>query len=822
MSKAQPQTATAWFDKQIVFPQTSLAWLPLRACPKRCPEPVAADVGRRISCRNRVAICLLTSAASILVLISSAALAQTATGYLWAVPSGTPDEPLGVGFDSRGHVRTLAQGSVGNMNNKVSLFFHTYDTNGVLLESVVASNNFATFINAVFDPSGNAYVTGEFGHSGQFGSILLTNPGPSTVVFVAKYSPAGVAVWATSSSGGFGATASAIALDSAGNSYITGDFLGTVASPAKFGPSSLLNYFPPENDPFVAKVDATGKIVWGARFGDGYMRTGVGIAVDSSGNSYAGGSYSTATGTEQLVAKFTTAGVLAWTRTSQTANSNQFAMLTAQATAVDPQGNIVVAGNLARTNRIGNYILATPSGNDSDLELTRYDSAGNVQWAAQAGGTNADGIMQMTLDSSGNTYVQGFYDTRTVIAGAVLTNSGLGYYLAKCTGQGAFSWGLPFVSAIARLGAAPDGALYVTVPTGGGVTPSWLYKIGTVSAPLITVQPTNQLIQANSSTRLIVGAAPGSILTYQWFRGLTGDTSNPVVGEVSNVFVTPVLSAPASYWVRVSNPAGNADSSTATISFIVPPMPPKIVTPIQNVLIMRGQSATLSVVAAGSEPLTYQWYQLLNGTTHITIPDATNNAYTTPPLTNYMTYSVIVRNVAGSAESQGSVMVVAPVVINQQPQSMTISNGQSVTLSVAATGGQFINYQWFIGDSGDTNNPIVGAVFNTYTTPPLTASAHYWVLLTSPPSRVESQTVVLTLPDSRASLALLSLSGGRLNLHLTAPPASRWQVQSSTNLSIWAPAAGLATIQIDASGATNIAALVDPSKATFYRATLLR
>ena len=61
-----------------------------------------------------------------------------------------------------------------------------------------------------------------------------------------------------------------------------------------------------------------------------------------------------------------------------------------------------------------------------------------------------------------------------------------------------------------------------------------------------------------------------------------------------------------------------------------------------------------------------------------------------------------------------------------------IAAGQQRTLSVAATGTAPISYQWFAGQAGVTTNPIAGARAASYTTPPLTNSASYWVRVSNP------------------------------------------------------------------------------------------
>jgi hypothetical protein len=59
------------------------------------------------------------------------------------------------------------------------------------------------------------------------------------------------------------------------------------------------------------------------------------------------------------------------------------------------------------------------------------------------------------------------------------------------------------------------------------------------------------------------GAAP---ISYQWYIGTSGSTSNPIGGQTSPTYTTPALTNTTRYWVRVSTTTGSTDSNTATIT----------------------------------------------------------------------------------------------------------------------------------------------------------------------------------------------------------------------------------------------------------------
>ena len=87
-----------------------------------------------------------------------------------------------------------------------------------------------------------------------------------------------------------------------------------------------------------------------------------------------------------------------------------------------------------------------------------------------------------------------------------------------------------------------------------------------LAAPTITVQPTpSQSVAYNATATLTVAATGNPTPTFQWYQGISGDTSTPV-GTASSSFTTPALTTNTSYWVRASNSQGSADSDTAAIT----------------------------------------------------------------------------------------------------------------------------------------------------------------------------------------------------------------------------------------------------------------
>ncbi len=133
--------------------------------------------------------------------------------------------------------------------------------------------------------------------------------------------------------------------------------------------------------------------------------------------------------------------------------------------------------------------------------------------------------------------------------------------------------------------------------------------------------------------------------------------------------------------------------------------------------------------------------------------------------------------VLGTAVGTGTIVnddVVSPL-ITTQPASTTIGSGTATTLTVAASGFPLPTFQWYLGNSGDTANPIGGATSGTFTTPVLTTTTSYWVRATNSGGPADSNTATVTVVPGAVGVDLSNyIRVGRHNLpeyRRTALPA---------------------------------------------------
>ncbi len=219
--------------------------------------------------------------------------------------------------------------------------------------------------------------------------------------------------------------------------------------------------------------------------------------------------------------------------------------------------------------------------------------------------------------------------------------------------------------------------------------------------PTIVSQPTNQTILLGGSAVFRVLAAGTAPLAYQWSFGgtnLSGATSNLLV--ITNVQFGNM----GSYAARASNAFGSASSSNALLTI---GGPPTIIIQPTNQAVLAGAMATLSVVAVGAPPLSYQW-SLVGGAS---LPYATNSVLVVTNVQNGDRYNVRVSNALGSVKSANARLSVGvPPTIIVQPTNAAVAVGATATLSVVAGGSAPLAYQWlFNGQNllGATNFSLV-------------------------------------------------------------------------------------------------------------------
>ena len=488
----------------------------------------------------------------------------------WARQAGTSGYNSGtaIGTDNAGfcYVTGFFQGTASfGTTNLVSrggndIFVAAYDPAGNLAwVRQAGGSDYDTGLGLAVDGEGNVLVTGTVSSLDGFGVGSLTNTG----AFVAKYSGQGQLLWVRSISGGYriatdpagnvyvtdgsvtkldrdgnrlwsvptGVVASrGIAVDSAGNSYIT----GWIEAGANFGTTNLT--VSGNQDACVAKYDSGGNFMWVHQMGGVEEDRGIGIASDALGNVYAtgrftgtasfggtnladGGTNLTALGEDDIfLARLDSTGRLVWARRAGGLYSDS-----GVGVAVDEQGSVFLTGNF---NHVGTFGAASLSSSGSyEVFITKWNGAGSVLWRVRAGGNGPDGGQGIAVHPSGKVFVTGSFSG----------NAG---------GDASFG-------ATNLVFAFDQEGIFVTRLT----------DIGR-SQPYVAIQPQSVVVALGSNATLAVTADGAPPLFYQWFR-----LGVPLVDATNTTFTFNAQAATVGgYTVVVSNTFGVVTSQVATVT----------------------------------------------------------------------------------------------------------------------------------------------------------------------------------------------------------------------------------------------------------------
>lgn len=224
------------------------------------------------------------------------------------------------------------------------------------------------------------------------GNVVVTGTADFDA-FAAKYDKNGRLLWwrHLGSAGDFDAS-NAVAIDVHGNVYIAGETYG-----------SLAGRYRGEEDAFLAKYDADGRLQWKRQLGTRCYDIAKGIAVDGDGNALVGG-YTCGwlaappQGADSFLAKYDPDGRQLWRR--------QFGSTGDEVTygvATDAHGNTVLCGYTDGP-------LGGPNIGGSDGWIAEYDSTGAQVWARLIGTVDTDQVFACATNASGDVFAAGGTD----------------------------------------------------------------------------------------------------------------------------------------------------------------------------------------------------------------------------------------------------------------------------------------------------------------------------------------------------------------------------------------------------------------------------
>jgi hypothetical protein len=244
-------------------------------------------------------------------------------------------------------------------------------------------------------------------------------------------------------------------------------------------------------------------------------------------------------------------------------------------------------------------------------------------------------------------------------------------------------------------------------------------------APSIGTQPTNQTVTAGQAATFTVLANGTAPLTYQWQKNGTNIAGATSVSYTTSA--TTTSDSGSTFDVVVSNSAGTATSNPATLTVNPAALAATITTQPANQTVTVGQTATFSVAASGTAPLS----------------GATSASYTTPATSssdNGALFNMVVSNASGSVTSNTATLTVNAAsqtlqVTTTQLAGATLSGAYSATLS--ASGGT-TPYAWSLASGSLPTGITLSSVGTVSGTPASAGSFLFTVQVTDAASHSAS------------------------------------------------------------------------------------
>lgn len=388
----------------------------------------------------------------LVALFTAASLNSQAPDWYWAnwVASLGPDSGTSIARDGDDNLYVTGHYSMGATFGSIELQSGTYQELFVakaspmgdwIWASTAQGSLYKSGVKAVSDQSGNVYVAGNFWS--QVGTAVFgstTLTGPGG--FVAKLDSSGGWVWAV----GCPATINDLALDAGGSPYITGSFSGTMI----LGSNTLVSNG--QTDLYVAIMNNEGSWVAASQGGGPNSDGGTAIDVDYSGQVYVagyfwdyayfgGGLVDGENDTTMLVASREPDGDWGWVQAVNTVQTGPEWNADRIADLIFNNGYIYVTGHFSGNASFGSTMLVS-GGSVEDAFVARLSPGGDWLWARQAGGADNDFGNAMASDDQGNCYLTGTFRGAADFGSSHLTSamSNDDAFVAKLSPMGDWYW----------------------------------------------------------------------------------------------------------------------------------------------------------------------------------------------------------------------------------------------------------------------------------------------------------------------------------------------------------------------------------------------
>jgi hypothetical protein len=332
----------------------------------------------------------------------------------------------------------------------------------------------------------------------------------------------------------------------------------------------------------------------------------------------------------------------------------------------------------------------------------------------------------------------------------------------------------------------------LTIQTENGIAPGQVVLAGvatvapqqlSLSSPSLNLGSATVGTKTNGSVTLTNSGGANLIISLISVSGnpfgVSGITTPTTIGPggsaTINVSFTPATAGSDSGSIAITSNDPNSPTTTVALTGTgtSSAVAPTITTQPVNQTVTAGQTATFSVAAGGTAPLSYQWQK-----SGVNIAGATAASYATPVTTTAdsgSTFDVVVSNTAGTVTSATATLTVNAAAVAPTITTSSLPNGQvgsAYSSSLAASGGT-TPYRWSLSSGSLPAGLTLSSGGLISGTPTTAGTSSFTVKVTdsSSPSQTASRSFGITISQSSATpltISTTSLSSGQVSLPYAA------------------------------------------------------
>ena len=611
-------------------------------------------------------------------------------------------------------------------------FIAAFDTAGVRQWSTYYGGNGQDIVtHSTTDGNGNIYLTGYSNSTNAMASVGAHQLAPNggTDGFLAKFSAAGLRIWASYYGGNASDYPRSIAIGVNNDLYIAGGTSSTsgIATTGSYKPITS----PFTADVFLIKFDTNGVRQWGTYydFTPSLNESTAHCIIDNNGDVVLGGNHYLSQVSIipwGYLVKFTPGCALLWEKSNFP--------FRVEGVTINRVNNNIVLGASSKTAGSATPLAhqtALPASNNTAAFIAEYSTNGQKLWASYYGGYGYEDIFyDFSSDILGNIYAAGSANSvnmgtagihksigdgsdgmlvKFATGGCVLPTSAIAASSTTVCPGGSVTLNIPAIAgatyqwkkdgvdipgATSQTFSATTGGIYtVFVENGGCVGASSDITIVGLNAPTANVAVFGSLTICDGGS-VTMHVPNSATLSYQWLKdGLA------IPGATNNSYAA---STAGSYTIQVSN----ANCTTTSLPKVVTvlPSPGNIITPLTSLTFCYPGSAVLQIPTMTG--FTYRWH--FNG---IDIPGAINTTYNA---TSSGSYGITISNGICSYEAIPVLVVQGQLNLISSTVTPTLCNGSASGAINANISGGISPYTYTWNTSASTSPTISGVLAGSH------------------------------------------------------------------------------------------------------------